>query len=63
MAVTSIDPLRVYLYDNVLMRHCMMNYTYDLDNAERDQYVVADTYAPPWSLPSLRPYFAWGMST
>lgn len=32
-------------------------------DANKDSYVVGDDYMPPWQLPSLRPYYTWGMST
>lgn len=63
VAVTSVDPLRVYVYDNLLMRHCAGNYSQDLANAPRESYVVAEDYQPPWAVPSLRPYYTRGMST
>eukprot|EP01024_Parvocaulis_polyphysoides_P028051 TRINITY_DN2536_c0_g1_i1.p1 TRINITY_DN2536_c0_g1~~TRINITY_DN2536_c0_g1_i1.p1 ORF type:complete len:282 (+),score=20.15 TRINITY_DN2536_c0_g1_i1:63-908(+) len=63
VAITSVNPLRAYIYDNVLLRHCTQNYTDDIENAKRSQYVVQDDYSPPWSFPSLRNYFTWGFST
>lgn len=63
VAITSVDPLRVYIYDNVLLRHCTRDYQWDLSKAHKDSYVVSDEYAPPWALPSLRGYFGWGLST
>jgi hypothetical protein len=63
VAVTSVDPLRVYTYDNLLMRHCTGNYSNDLANSPRESYVVAEDYSPPWAIPSLRPYYTLGMST
>eukprot|EP01025_Chloroclados_australasicus_P011088 TRINITY_DN14802_c1_g2_i1.p1 TRINITY_DN14802_c1_g2~~TRINITY_DN14802_c1_g2_i1.p1 ORF type:complete len:524 (-),score=42.90 TRINITY_DN14802_c1_g2_i1:233-1804(-) len=63
VAITSVDPLRAYIYDNVLLRHCTQNYTDDIENAKRSQYVVQDDYSPPWAFPSLRNYFSWGFST
>lgn len=63
VAVTSVDPLRVYTFDNVLMRHCTGNYSDDLAAAPRESYVVAEDYSPPWAIPSLRPYYVRGMST
>eukprot|EP00210_Caulerpa_lentillifera_P003779 g3610.t1 len=63
IAITSIEPLRVYYFDNVLIRACTEDFEEDLMNAKRDSYVVSDDYLPPWGLPSLRPYYTWGMST
>lgn len=63
MAVASVDPLRLYVYDNLLLRHCSENYTQDLARAVPQSYVVAENYSPPWALPSLRPLYAKGFST
>lgn len=63
VAVTSVDPLRIYTFDNLLIRHCSMNYSYDLAAAPRESYVVEDEYSPPWAIPSLRPYYVRGLST
>lgn len=32
-------------------------------DAHVDSYVVGDDYLPPWQMPSLRPFYTWGMST
>jgi hypothetical protein len=53
----------VYVYDNLLLRHCTANYTEDLAAAPREAYVVAEHYSPPWAIDALRPYYVRGMST
>ena len=63
IAITSVNPLRMYYFDNVLIRACAEEYVEDLTQAPRDAYVVADDYMPPWGLPSFRPFYTWGMST
>ncbi|KAJ7384746.1 Tubulin-tyrosine ligase [Desmophyllum pertusum] len=52
--LTSIDPLRVYVYDQeVLIRFCEKDY-YPFDADVEQKYVVEDSYTQPWELPSLR---------
>ncbi|XP_067028366.1 probable tubulin polyglutamylase ttll-15 isoform X2 [Acropora muricata] len=52
--LTSIDPLRVYVYDReVLVRFCEKAY-YPFDPEDERKYVVGDTYTQPWELPSLK---------
>jgi tubulin monoglycylase TTLL15 len=57
VVITSIDPLRVYSYeDEVLLRFCTLPY-YPLDVIEVNQYVVNDEYTPTWKLkPLIRLY-------
>nr|CAD7569829.1 unnamed protein product [Timema californicum] len=55
--VTSIDPLRVYIYNgDVLFRFCPQLY-YPFDPAVLDKYVVGDDYLPIWEIPSLQKYY------
>ena len=61
--MTSVNPLRVYVYDNLLLRHCTEPYQEDLANAPAEAYVVAEGYAPPWAIAALRPYYTRGYST
>ncbi|XP_015751228.1 PREDICTED: tubulin polyglutamylase TTLL6-like, partial [Acropora digitifera] len=52
--LTSIDPLRVYVYDReVLIRFCEKAY-YPFDPEDERKYVVGDTYTQPWELPSMK---------
>uniref|UniRef100_A0A914EPV4 Uncharacterized protein n=1 Tax=Acrobeloides nanus TaxID=290746 RepID=A0A914EPV4_9BILA len=55
--ITSVDPLRVYIYDSdALLRFCPENYEpFDPENV--DKYVVADDYTPVWEMPSLKRYY------
>lgn len=63
IAITSVNPLRAYYYDNMLLRFCSLPFNEDLQNADRDSYVVEDDYIPPWGMESLRKYYVWGLST
>ncbi|CAA94900.3 putative tubulin polyglutamylase ttll-15 [Caenorhabditis elegans] len=55
--VTSLLPLRVYIYDgDVLIRFCPEDYhPFDANNV--DKYVVGDDYTPIWEINSLKKYF------
>lgn len=53
VTVTSVNPLRVYVYDgDVLFRYCPLPY-HPFDARELDKYVVGDDYMPTWEVPSL----------
>lgn len=55
--VTSIDPLRVYIYTgDVLFRYCPVKY-HPFDPNNVDKYVVGDDYLPTWEVPSLVKYY------
>ncbi|CAI5451657.1 unnamed protein product [Caenorhabditis angaria] len=55
--VTSLLPLRVYIYDgDVLIRFCPEDY-YPMDVENVDKYVVGDDYTPIWEIESLSKYF------
>jgi len=48
--LTSIDPLRVYVYDReVLIRFCEKDY-YPFDPDDEQKYVVEDSYTQPWEV-------------
>lgn len=54
--ITSVDPLRVYIYTgDVLFRYCTEPY-YPFDANDLKKYVVGDDYLPTWEVPSLRLY-------
>lgn len=55
--ITSVDPLRIYIYaGDILFRYCMVKYhPFDAKNVEK--YVVGDDYLPTWEVPSLRKYY------
>lgn len=57
VTVTSVDPLRLYIYKgDVLFRYCPLQY-YPFDAQLLDKYVVGDDYKPTWEIPSLvHPY-------
>ena len=54
--VTSIDPLRIYVFDgDVLLRFCFEQY-YPFDPENKDKYVIGradDDYRPTWKVPIL----------
>lgn len=53
VTITSVDPLRVYIYGgDVLFRYCPLPY-YPFDAGQLDKYVVGDDYMPTWEVPSL----------
>jgi len=56
VVLTSVDPLRLYVYDeDILVRFCSEKY-HPFDSSKTKQYVVFDDYLPSWELPSLAPY-------
>lgn len=55
--ITSIDPLRVYIYyGDILFRYCPQKY-YPFDPTNVDKYIVGDDYIPTWEVPSLSRYY------
>lgn len=55
--ITSIDPLRIYIYKgDILFRYCPQKY-YPFDPTNADKYIVGDDYLPTWDVPSLSPYY------
>lgn len=62
--ITSIDPLRIYIYKgDVLFRYCPQKY-HPFDPENVDKYIVGDDYLPTWDVPSLATFyngFGFGM--
>lgn len=55
--LTSIDPLRVYIYyGDILFRYCPQKY-HPFDPENVDKYIVGDDYIPTWEIPSLSRYY------
>lgn len=55
--ITSVDPLRVYVYTgDVLFRFCPIKY-YPFDPEVLDKYIVGDDYLPIWNVPSLKKFY------
>ncbi|CRL00246.1 CLUMA_CG013519, isoform A, partial [Clunio marinus] len=55
--ITSIDPLRVYIYyGDILFRYCAQKY-HPFDPSNVDKYIVGDDYLPTWKIPSLSRYY------
>nr|CAH0112389.1 unnamed protein product [Daphnia galeata] len=56
--ISSIEPLRVYIYDgDILFRFCPEKY-HPFDEKEIDKYVIGDDYLPIWNVSSLKPYYS-----
>ncbi|PIO74187.1 hypothetical protein TELCIR_03805 [Teladorsagia circumcincta] len=56
--ITSISPLRVYVYEgDSLLRFCAEDYL-PFDSSRLDKYVVGDDYTPIWEIPSLKLLFS-----
>lgn len=55
--ITSINPLRIYIYNgDALLRFCPVKY-YPFDPEILDKYVVGDDYLPIWNVPGLDYYY------
>lgn len=55
--ITSIDPLRIYIYNGeALLRFCSVKY-YPFDSENLNKYVVGDDYLPIWEVPALSYYY------
>ncbi|CAI4223020.1 unnamed protein product [Auanema sp. JU1783] len=55
--VTSLKPLKVYLYTgDVIIRFCPHAYE-PFDASDVDKYVVGDDYTPIWEIESLKEFF------
>lgn len=53
VTITSVEPLRLYMYKgDILFRYCPLPY-YPFDAQQLDKYVVGDDYKPTWEIPSL----------
>ena len=53
--ITSMDPLRIYVFEgDVLLRFCPEKY-HPFDAANRDKYVVHDDYRPTWKVKKIFP--------
>ncbi|XP_053673253.1 probable tubulin polyglutamylase ttll-15 [Anopheles nili] len=56
--ITSVDPLRVYIYKgDILFRYCPVPY-YPFNASNVDKYIVGDDYLPTWEVPSLKQYYS-----
>lgn len=49
VTMTSVNPLRVYVLDEVLLRFCAHDY-YPFNATDLDSYVVGDDYTPVWEV-------------
>lgn len=60
--LTSVEPLRVYIYESEsLLRFCAKPYldsqTSHFNSSDLESYVVGDDYTPIWLMPSLLRYY------
>ncbi|GFT91840.1 tubulin polyglutamylase TTLL4 [Nephila pilipes] len=56
--LTSIDPLRVYMYSgDILLRFCKEKY-FPLNINLPESYIVGDDYLPVWEVPDLKFYYS-----
>ena len=50
VTITSMNPLRVYIYDSdALLRFCAKPY-YPFNATDLDTYVIGDDYTPVWEV-------------
>ena len=55
--ITSVNPLRVYTFEeDALFRFCRDEY-YPFDSNNVNKYVVRDDYVPIWEIPAIEPYY------
>ncbi|RQM29843.1 hypothetical protein B5M09_012257, partial [Aphanomyces astaci] len=59
VVVSSIDPLRIYIYHNVLLRMSVQKYPAALDSSSpRESFEVSDTsWLPPWEVDDLKAHY------
>ncbi|XP_044312902.1 probable tubulin polyglutamylase ttll-15 [Drosophila rhopaloa] len=58
VVITSVNPLRVYIYTgDVMFRYCPVKY-YPFDAEDIGKYVVAENFLPPWKIPALEKYYS-----
>ena len=58
VAVTSLEPLTIWRYENALFRFCKKPYPSEItEETDVDSYVV-NGYKPPWEMPDLKPGYA-----
>lgn len=57
VTLTSVNPLRVFIYQgDWLIRFCSMDY-YPFDPSAVEKYVVSDDYTPLWEITSLAKFY------
>lgn len=57
VTLTSLNPLRLYIYDSdALLRFCANDY-HPFDPTNIHSYVVDDHYSPIWEIPDLKKYY------
>lgn len=61
--VTSLEPLRVYRYDDLLVRFCRQPWPEQLAAELVDTYVIADDYTSPWDFDRFQRFRDSGTAT
>jgi len=56
--ISSLEPLRVYVYDNALIRMCKLPHPSPLTSSSPKEAYVIDDYLPPFDNPLLAPYYS-----
>ena len=57
VAITSIDPLRVYSYQgDIMLRFCPEKY-HPFNASKVDQYVISNSLAFPWNITSINKFY------
>lgn len=55
--LTSIDPVRIYIFKGeIVLRFCPKEY-YPFNASNVDQYVIYETHLMPWQVPSIAKYY------
>jgi tubulin monoglycylase TTLL15 len=55
--ITSLQPLRIYVYDDLLLRICTKDFPIDgVVPGDVETYVIADDYMSPWEASSFSSY-------
>ena len=54
--LTSLQPIRAYAYNDIVLRFCPKDHREQLDPADIGSYVVADDYTAPWNLDGFARY-------
>ncbi|MEM1111639.1 MAG: hypothetical protein AAGI11_07005 [Pseudomonadota bacterium] len=53
VAITQLQPLNVFAYEDVVFRLCPKRYPDEPETAPTSTYVIDDRYLPPWELDTL----------
>ncbi|KAL3152926.1 Ttll-15p, variant 2 [Trebouxia sp. C0009 RCD-2024] len=63
VAITSSHPLKVYVYNDIVLRFCQAKYIDPVVEPENvNAYVVGDHYTAPWELPATKKHLDKGLN-